>query len=800
MTPRDDEPPRRGREPRRGASSDEGRESGRGFGGIGEARAYTPRGRTVRDGDQRTRSPRAGRTNDPFRPALQVLDGGRSARDRRRGEDTPPPRQRDEEPQERGRGTRVRAQQPERERQPRTGRTEARSGRTEARSGRTEARPSRTEARPARGETRSGRTEARTGRAEATRATAGGGRTRATANPRRGGAPASPRRGGAPARTVSKTTRRPVPAAPPEPPKLANSTRRLRLGTVLALTLFAAIGVRLIVLQVADSPAQAQSLEKQRSQRLTEVVLPAPRGSILDENGAELAHSVEARYIYGDPEMIGDPAATAAKLSPLLGVPQSKLASLMQKKKRPGGGPSRFEYLARGVDVATADQIRRLDLDGIGSGRDEVRVVPGADLAANLIGFTGDNHTGLEGLEARYDDLLKGTDGEKVYEVGNGDLAKEIPGGYRRETAAKPGSSLQLTINSDLQFQVQRYLQEYMEEKKATVGGAVVIDIRTGEVKAQASYPTYNAQKALDYDSKDRVDAATNMVSDPGSTHKAFVIGAAMEEGLITKDSTVTVAPGVKVGGTWFPDEHTFATGSKIPVSQVLAYSSNVGTIGIGKLLGKDKLYEYQQKFGLGRPTNEGMPGEASGQLLAPEDWSGSSWGSVPIGYSVSATLIQMAAGYAAIANDGVYIQPHLIKATISGKDGTVTPADPPETHRVLSASTSKDLREMMESVVGAEHATGTQAAVAGYRVAGKTGTGNKPIEGQYTNHNASSFIGMAPAENPRYVVAVFADVPQGTTGGDVAAPAFSKMMAATLTQYHVPPSSTPAPKFDWMK
>ncbi|WP_305786328.1 penicillin-binding transpeptidase domain-containing protein [Symbioplanes lichenis] len=772
MTPRDDEPPRRGREPRRGASSEEGRESGRGFGGIGEARAYTPRGRTVREGDQRTRSPRAGRTNDPFRPALQVLDGGRSARDRRRGEDTPPPRQRDEEPQEKGKGARVRAQQSdrERERQPRPARGETRSGRTEARSGRTEARP---------------------GRGEATRATAGAGRTRATANPRRSGGPA---------RNVARNTRRPVPAAPPEPPKLANSTRRLRLGTVLALTLFAAIGVRLVVLQVVDSPAQAQSLEKQRSQRLTEVVLPAPRGSILDENGAELAHSVEARYIYGDPEMIGDPGATAAKLSPLLGVPQSKLATLMQKKKRPGGGPSRFEYLARGVDVATADQIRKLDLDGIGSGRDEVRVVPGADLAANLIGFTGDNHTGLEGLEARYDDLLKGTDGEKVYEVGNGDLAKEIPGGYRRETAAKPGSSLQLTINSDLQFQVQRYLQEYMEEKKATIGGAVVMDVRTGEVKAQASYPTYNAQKALDYDAKDRVDTVTSIVSDPGSTHKAFTVGAAMEEGLITKDSTVTVAPAIKVGGTWFRDHHTFTTGSKVPVSQLLAYSSNVGTIQIGKMLGKDKLYEYQQKFGLGRPANEGMPAEAAGQLLAPEDWSDSSWGSVPIGFSVSATLIQMAGGYAAIANDGVYIQPHLIKATISGKDGTVTPADPPETHRVLSASTSQDLREMMESVVDAQDGTGTQAAVGGYRIAGKTGTGNKPIEGQYTNHNASSFIGMAPAENPRYVVAVFADVPEGTTGGDVAAPAFSKMMAATLTAYHVPPSSTPAPKFDWME
>jgi len=218
--------------------------------------------------------------------------------------------------------------------------------------------------------------------------------------------------------------RRPGPFLPVEPPKLANATRRLRLGTVFALALFVAIGVRLVVLQVVDSPAQAQALLKQRQNRLTEVVLPAPRGSILDRSGAVLAHSVEARHIYADPEMVKDPAATASRLSPLLGVPQSKLVQLMAKKKRPGGGASRFKYLARGVDIAVAQRIESLNLPGIGSGRDERRDVPGADLAANLIGFTGEDHTGLEGLEARYDQLLRGTDGEKVFEIGQGDLAK----------------------------------------------------------------------------------------------------------------------------------------------------------------------------------------------------------------------------------------------------------------------------------------------------------------------------------------------------------------------------------------
>jgi cell division protein FtsI (penicillin-binding protein 3) len=768
VTPRGDDTPRRGQEPRRGSSSEEPEEQqpgrgrgtrssrGTGSGGIGAARAYTPRGRTVRETDQRTRSPRAARDNDPFRPALQVLDGGRPAR-KRRDEDVAPQRKParaaaaasseddfdfDEPAPERGRGARVRSR-----------------------------------GEPARATAGAGRT------------TAGTGRARRTADPRR-----EPGK-----RTATRTVKKPAPIAP-EPPRLANATKRLRLGTVLALTLFAAVGVRLVVLQVSDSPAQAQSMLEQRQKRITEVEIPAARGSILDREGKVLAQSVEARFVYADPTMVTDPQAAARQLSPLLGVSVSALADLMTQKKRPGGGPSRFEYLARGVDVSVADQIKKMQIPGIGTRRDERRDVPGADLAANLIGFTGDGHAGLEGLEARYDEILRGVNGEKVYEVGNADgkvdLGKEIPGGYHRETPASPGSSLQLTIDSDLQYQVQGYLQKYMDEKNANSAAAVVMDAKTGEVLAQASYPTYNASKPFDSKPTEREDVATSVVADPGSTHKAFTIGAAMQEGLITKDSTVTVGPARIIGGKPFQDHHVFAAGTKITIPQVLAYSSNIGTIAVGDRLGKEKLYEYQQKFGLGRPTKEGMPGEAPGQLLEPADWSGSAAGSVPIGLSVSATLVQMVGGYGAIANDGVYIQPHLVKSTISGRDGKVTSAAQPETHRVLDASVAADLRTMMEAVVYAKDGTGSGAKVAGFRVSGKTGTGRMIVDGKYTTY-ASSFIGMAPAENPRFVVGVFADVPNGG-GGDVAAPAFSKMMSSALLHYAVPPSSTPAPKFVW--
>ncbi|GAA3346963.1 hypothetical protein GCM10020358_59940 [Amorphoplanes nipponensis] len=353
--------------------------------------------------------------------------------------------------------------------------------------------------------------------------------------------PPGPRRPARPAAAARPGARRPAPLIPAEPPRLANGNRRLRLGTVLALTLFVAIGVRLVVLQVGGTTASAESLLKQRQNRLTEVVLPAPRGSILDSSGAVLAHSVEARYIYADPEMIKDPVVAAAKLSPELGIPASRLIQLMAKKKRPGGGASRFEYLARGVDTAVADKIHAMRIPGINSDRDERRDIPGADLAANLIGFTGDDHTGLEGLEARYDELLRGTDGKRVFEIGRGDLAKEIPGGYHRQTDASPGSSIQLTINRDLQFEVQRVLSQQGEKNNATVAAAVVLNARTGEVLAQASYPAYNAAKPGDFKPKDREDVATSVIADPGSTHKAFTIGAALEEGVITPDTLITV-------------------------------------------------------------------------------------------------------------------------------------------------------------------------------------------------------------------------------------------------------------------
>lgn len=712
------------------------------LGGIADARAYTPRGRTVRESAEQRRVSRATRSSDPFRPALQVLDGGRSGAGRQT-------RQREAAiPTERVSG-------PQRTRD----RDAAAAPGTAARVG---------------GGGTTGRTGVTTGRTGGTVR-----RDRPGQRPGRGGSP--------PGR------RPPRPFRPPRPSELADPSRRLRLGTFLVLALFAVIGIRLIVLQVAEAPAYADAGVWDRLSG--PVVIPAPRGSIYDRTGAVLAHSVEARYVYADPEMVEDPQAAAAALSPLLGVPRSELLERLVRQKRPDGQDSRFEWLARGVDIEMARRITGLGLAGIGVRHDERREVPGADLAANLLGFVGVDMIGLEGIEARYDEVLRGVNGERIFETGNGDLrSAEIPGGYNRETKAQPGSSLQLTIDRDLQYEVQRILATMMAERRGSLAAAVVLDVRTGEVLAQASHPTYNAADPASSAPADRQDVATSFTAEPGSVHKPLVFGAALEEGLIEPDSVLPIGPVIVKGDTTFRDTHPVPQGTGTSLAGLMAYSSNVGTIKIADLLGSDRLHDYQQRFGLGARTGIGLPGEDPGKLLPVSRWSESSRGSVPLGHSLDATPLQMAAAYVAIANDGLWVQPRLIRETIA-PDGTRTPAPEPTTRRVLSPENAAALRTIMEAVTTVPGATGTAAALAGYRIAGKTGTGRRIVNGEVAPGEVASFIGMAPADDPRYVIAVVAHTPGGG-GGDVSAPAFRDMMAFTLTHYRVPPSGAEPPVF----
>ena len=597
-------------------------------------------------------------------------------------------------------------------------------------------------------------------------------------------------------KTTPKRVRTPI--KPPKivaaPPRLGDPKRRLQLATAVSLLLFTIIGVRLIQLQLTDAPAYAAHGLKER---LDSIALPAHRGSIFDRNGFVLANSVEARRVAADPERIKDPESTATTLSPLLGVPVSELLPKLLKHKRElTGQPVRFVYLVRGIDVAEAKLVQDLKLPGIIVDRDERRDLPGADLAANLIGFTGTDLNGLAGIEARFDELLRGKDGKLVYEVGRqGVLRQAIPGGYQMLTRGQPGSSLKLTIDRDVQFMVQRILSEKMRPQNASWAAATVMDVHTGEVVAQASYPTFNAANPLASRVSERGDMATTVVVDPGSIHKAIVLGAALQEGVVRPDSTIEIGPTITKGDQTYRDfSHPFPVGTRISLPGLMAYSSNVATIKVGEMLGPQKLYDYQRLFGLGQATGIGLPGEAPGLVQPPQNWSGSSHGSIPIGQGVAVTPLQMAAVYCAIANDGVWIQPHIIKETI-GPDGKGSPQAAPSTHRVISAENAAALRQIMEAVTTVHDATGVSGRLEGYRISGKTGTGQQVNDGVYIPGEVASFIGMAPADQPKYVIAVFAHT-SGGGGGKVAGPAFSAMMNYTLRHFKIPPTSTKPREF----
>jgi cell division protein FtsI (penicillin-binding protein 3) len=567
--------------------------------------------------------------------------------------------------------------------------------------------------------------------------------------------------------------------------------KRLRIGTVIALLVFTVLGGRLVLLQLTDGRAYAAAGLKDR---LTTTVLEARRGSIIDRDGNVLAQSVDARYVFADPTRVVDPAGTAAKLRDLLGVPVSELLPKLSSKTRADGTPDEFEYLARGLDPATAESVRALDLAGIGTAYDQRRDDPGHDLAANLIGFTGNDSAGLAGLEEAYNRQLQGVDGSHTYEVGDGNLSTELPGGYDESTPARPGSSLELTIDRDLQFEIQQLLYDHMSKAHADFAAAVVMDAHSGEVLAQASYPTFDAAAWQSYSAPDRLDAATQIAVDPGSVAKLITIAGALNEGVITPSTLVPVGQSIKRGDTTYHDTHPFPNGTKLTVPGILAFSSNIGTIRVASELGANRLYSYQQKFGFGQPTHEGLPAESAGLVQPPSHWSGSSYGSIPIGLGISVTPLQMTAAYAALANNGTWVQPHLVKAVVAA-DGTVTRSTAPATHQVVTPQTAATMRTLLQAVTTIKGATGTTAAITGYQVAGKTGTGLQVVGGKYEPGNVVSFVGMAPANNPRYVIGVFAHVDSGSST-TVPAPTFHDMMTFTLQHFGVPPDGATAPTF----
>jgi cell division protein FtsI (penicillin-binding protein 3) len=550
-----------------------------------------------------------------------------------------------------------------------------------------------------------------------------------------------------------------------------------------AVVLFLALLVRVAVLQVADHDDLSAYGEHQRVDTLA---VPAERGALLDRNGAELALSMEQQTLFADPTLVTDPQTAAAVLAPLLWTTPAEVEARLDQ-------PGRFVYLARQLSDERADLVSTAlqdnELDGIFFQAEQARFTPDAELARGVIGRVGVDSVGLSGLESQYDEVLSGEAGEVRLERGAD--GETIPGGEQDVTEADQGDDLVLTLDRGLQHAAERALATQVEATGAKGGTAVVSDPRTGEILAMA-----NIVRAADGADAGRAvpssnNSAVTAVYEPGSVNKVITMAAALEEDLVEPGTMLTVPDSIQVSDHLFTDHDPHPTTSW-SVTDVLAQSSNVGTIMLAQQLGPERLDQYLRDFGFGEATGLGFPNEVPGLMLEAQDWSGTSIGSIPLGQGISVTALQMLTAYNAIANDGVLVEPRLVSATVEA-DGTEHAAPAPEERRVVSVETATQVQSMLARAVSS--GTGVEAAIPSYDVAGKTGTARKPQpEGGYEDaagnyHYVSSFAGFVPAQDPSLSVIVVIDEPTSSIyGGDVAAPVFSQIAQESLRRLHIPP------------
>jgi cell division protein FtsI/penicillin-binding protein 2 len=517
---------------------------------------------------------------------------------------------------------------------------------------------------------------------------------------------------------------------------------------------------------------QGAQLASEASYQQTEVVtVPGLRGTVLDRHGEALAASEDAATIYATPYQVKNPALVSEKLARILGEdPAGVLRSLTEE--------SGFSYVAKKVDIPTAARIERLELPGIGELPDSRRTYPQGDLAGQVIGAVGSENEGLSGLEAGENSVLAGTDGERR-------IVKDALGEpIRLETAtsAEDGKNIQLTLDPAIEARTEQVLAEVGETYAPKGATAIVVDPRSSQILAMANWPPVDPADLSEASSEDLLNRATGFTYEPGSTFKAFTVAAALEEKEVTPETTFTLEPQLHVADRVIEDAEARPTVT-LSVAEILAHSSNVGAATIGLQMGAEKFSRWIDRFGFGRRTGVQYPGEEQGLVLPLDEYSGSTMGNLPIGQGLSVTPMQMVAGYTAIANGGMLRRPQLIEKV----DGE--PVGEPKGRRVIDPTVASQVRTMLEGVLG-PGGTASEVSVPGYTLAGKTGTAQVAENGTYSETKfVASFIGFAPAQDPRLLVAVIVDEPQGENyyGGSVAAPAFGKIAAFALPYLGVP-------------
>ncbi len=562
--------------------------------------------------------------------------------------------------------------------------------------------------------------------------------------------------------------RRPRRASPADDPRF-----RLRIGWVLLVALLIVSGTKLVLIQTVQSGELTTDSENQRASR---IVIPAERGAISDKDGNLLAFSTESKALVTNPRLINSvkgPGADAYKsqIADAVAVATGGDVAKADELRAALATDRGYVVLSTKVDPGPARDLRTR-FPEIAEEDREARQYPAGDLAATIIGaatWSADAQKliGRIGLESADDDLLAGRDGFQIADTAEGSKTV-IPGSTRSEQPAVSGSDVQLTIDSDLQFQLQRMLADYVGRSGAKSGSAVVLDTKTGEVRALADNTSFDPANLLSADPKTLGNQAVTTPFEPGSVNKVVTMAAALQNGVARPEDVLNVPGSIQVADRSVKDAWSHGL-DRYTLTGVLAKSSNVGTLMTAQKVGPDAFSDMLSRMGIGQRTDVGLPGESAGSVPPRPTWSGSTFGNLPIGQGLSMTVLQMAGMYQAVANDGVRIPPRIVAST-TGPDGVRVPTPRADPVTVMSPENAKTLRTMLTAVTQKapkQTGTGPAAAVPGYEVAGKTGTAQQvdPACGCYSNSKYwITFAGMLPAQDPRFVVGIMLDGPRGGT------------------------------------
>ena len=549
--------------------------------------------------------------------------------------------------------------------------------------------------------------------------------------------------------------------------QLALQGWRSRMVGLLLMAAFLALVMRGFYLQVINNDFLQ---EKGESRYRRDIEVSASRGKIVDRNGDMLAVSTPMKSIWAIP---GDaremPGAQKKQLATLLDMSPKELDGKLSSDKT-------FVFVKRQVPPETADRISALKLPGIHQEKEYRRFYPTGEMTAHIVGFTGVDDKGLEGVELAFQNSLLGHPGNRsVIKDRRGQIVEDVG-------ATKPpmdGKDVRLALDSKIQYLAYSQLKVAVETNNAKAGGAIVIDARTGEILALANWPTYNPNNRQHLSGAQLRNRAITDTFEPGSVMKPFTAALALEKGKVRFDSVINCAPGrLTIGSATISDAHPHGA---LTVAEVIQKSSNVGTAKIALTFPPKEMWEMFDGIGFGQAPNLGFPGEVNGRLRPWKNWRPIEQATMSYGHGISVSLVQMARAYTVFARDGELIPLSLVRLDDAPVHGA----------RVFSAQTAREVRAMLEMAVQPE-GTAPKARVVGYRVGGKTGTAYKVEGGVYARKYVASFVGIAPMSDPRLIVAVMIDEPSGGAhyGGDVAGPAFSQITGGALRTLGIPPDS----------